>query len=186
MRRMSDLHDPGERRLRVLLALAAVVIAVGGTVDLVLDRPTTFWSFHVIFEVLTICAALVMVVLFGAGWLRAERSASTLRSELDRQLVEREVWQERAGHLIAGLTEAIDDQFVAWELTDAERDVARRLLRGHSHKHIARATDRSERTVRQHAASVYRKAGLSGRAELSAFFLDGLLHPVPNGRVVTP
>jgi hypothetical protein len=33
--------------------------------------------------------------------------------------------------------------------------------------------------VRQHAVSVYRKSGLSGRAELAAFFLEDLLLPQP-------
>jgi len=36
---------------------------------------------------------------------------------------------------------------------------------------------RGERTARQHAIAVYRKAGLSGRAELAAFFLEDLLLP---------
>ena len=35
----------------------------------------------------------------------------------------------------------------------------------------------SERTVRQQSLAVYRKAGLTGRAELSAFFLEDLLAP---------
>jgi hypothetical protein len=42
---------------------------------------------------------------------------------------------------------------------------------------------RSERTVRQHAVAVYRKAGVAGRAELAAFFLSGLPEadtPVPS------
>jgi hypothetical protein len=36
--------------------------------------------------------------------------------------------------------------------------------------------------VRQHAVSVYRKSGLAGRAELSAFFLEDLMLPVDPGR----
>ena len=51
------------------------------------------------------------------------------------------------------------------------------LLKGHSHKRIARLTERSDRTVRQHAVAVYRKAGLAGRSELSGFFLEGLFSP---------
>jgi hypothetical protein len=39
--------------------------------------------------------------------------------------------------------------------------------------HAAR-TSRSERTVRQHAVSIYQKSGLGGRAELAAFFLEGV------------
>jgi len=64
-----------------------------------------------------------------------------------------------------------------WGLTPAEREVALLLLKGQSHKQIAYTTGRSERTVRQHAVAVYQKSGLSGRAELAAFFLEDLLLP---------
>jgi DNA-binding CsgD family transcriptional regulator len=73
---------------------------------------------------------------------------------------------------------AIDRQLEAWGLTNAEREVAMLVLKGKTHKEIAVATDRSEKTVRQHAAAAYRKAGLGGRAELAAYFLTGL--PMPN------
>jgi DNA-binding NarL/FixJ family response regulator len=52
------------------------------------------------------------------------------------------------------------------------------LLKGHSHKQIAALSSKSERTVRQQAVAVYRKSQLGGRAELAAFFLDGLFLPV--------
>jgi hypothetical protein len=45
------------------------------------------------------------------------------------------------------------------------------------HKQIAARTGRSERTVRQHAVSVYERSGIGGRAELAAFYLQGLLPP---------
>ena len=51
------------------------------------------------------------------------------------------------------------------------------LLKGHSHKYIARLTSRSERTVRQHAIRAYQKAGVGGRVELAGFFLGGLMLP---------
>ena len=35
----------------------------------------------------------------------------------------------------------------------------------------------AEATVRQQAAAIYKKAGVSGRHELSAFFLEDLLLP---------
>ena len=83
----------------------------------------------------------------------------------------------RAEHALEGMGRAIDVQFGTWQLTPAERDIALMLLKGYSHKLIAKETDRSPQTVRQHAAAVYRKAGLGGRAELSAFFLEELLLP---------
>ena len=57
--------------------------------------------------------------------------------------------------------------------------VALLLLKGHAHKQIAAATQRSERTVRQHGVTVYEKSGLAGRAELAAFFLESLMLPSP-------
>ena len=51
------------------------------------------------------------------------------------------------------------------------------LLKGFSHKEIAALRETSERTIREQARAVYRKAGLSGRASLSAFFLEDLLLP---------
>jgi DNA-binding CsgD family transcriptional regulator len=74
-----------------------------------------------------------------------------------------------------------DRQLRAWNLTPAERETALLLLKGLGLKEIAALQDKSERTVRQHAISVYRKSGLGGRAELSAFFLEDLLLPQPEG-----
>jgi DNA-binding NarL/FixJ family response regulator len=51
------------------------------------------------------------------------------------------------------------------------------LLKGYEHKQIAGLTGRGERTVRQHAGAVYEKAGIGGRAELAAYFLNDLLLP---------
>ena len=64
----------------------------------------------------------------------------------------------------------------------AERDAWRvRAEKGCGHKEIAQIQQKSERTVRQHAVAVYRKSGLSGRAELAAFFLEDLLLPASEG-----
>jgi DNA-binding CsgD family transcriptional regulator len=78
---------------------------------------------------------------------------------------------------LEGLGAEIDRQFQAWGLTAAEREVGLLLVKGYSHKEIAALTGRGERTARQHAGTVYRKAGLAGRAELAAFFLEDLLLP---------
>jgi DNA-binding NarL/FixJ family response regulator len=51
------------------------------------------------------------------------------------------------------------------------------LLKGLSHREIGELRRTSEATVRQQALAVYRKAGLRGRTELSAFFLEDLLLP---------
>lgn len=55
-------------------------------------------------------------------------------------------------------------------LTEAERDVARRLLAGEKQGDIARARRSSPRTVAVQIASIYRKAGVSSRVELALLF----------------
>jgi len=76
-----------------------------------------------------------------------------------------------------GLGAYIDAQFDAWGLTVSEKDVALMLLKGFSMKEISDLREVSERTTRQQAVTIYSKAGIGGRAELSAFFLEDLLLP---------
>jgi DNA-binding NarL/FixJ family response regulator len=116
-------------------------------------------------------------VWLSRGWRRAAESAATLRHSLAERQSERDAWRARAHQALDGLGHAVEDQFVAWGLTPTERQVALLLLQGHGHKRIAASTGRSERTVRQHAVSIYRKAGLGGGAEFAAFFLADLRLP---------
>jgi DNA-binding CsgD family transcriptional regulator len=171
------MYDPLDRRFHFLLALALSSIVVVGGVDIVLDQPTRWLSVHTIFEVLMIAGALVMATTLWLGWWRAEHASQQLRESLARRTVERDMWQRNARQALAGFGQAIDEQFQAWELTPTEREVALLLLKGHSYKAIAKLTGRSAATIRQHAAAVYQKGGLSGRAQLAAHFLDDLVLP---------
>ncbi len=176
-------RDSGTR-LQALLALALLSIIVGGTADLIMDAPESWVSFHVFFEMLMIAGAMVMATTLWLGWWRAVRSAAALRRSLDQRRAERDVWRANAEQALEGLGRAMNDQFDAWELTPAEREVALLLLKGYSHKAVAKATDRSPQTVRQHATVVYRKSGLAGRAQLSAFFLEDLILPAGDSPAV--
>jgi DNA-binding CsgD family transcriptional regulator len=165
------------RAMRLMLAALIGVIVLGGTVDLILDRPRDWASAHVLYELALIGGGIASAVWLWGNWKRAADSVVALRHTLAERQAERDAWRSRAGVALEGLSRAVADQFTAWGLTPAEREVALRLLKGDSHKQIAAATGRSERTVRQHAASAYHKAGLGGRAELAAFFLGDLRLP---------
>lgn len=173
---MASSND-GERRLRVWLILLLVAICIGGITDLILDRPSTIWSFHVLFELALLALSVAAVLYLWLGWARTGRSLQRIRQELETHAAERDAWRGRAERLLRGLGEEIDRQLRDWDLTPAERETALLLLKGFGHKEIAELQHKSERTVRQHAMAVYRKSGLSGRAELSAFFLEDLLLP---------
>jgi len=169
-------EDP-PARLRLPFTILLLAIVAGGVVDLILDAPTDWRSFHVLYELGLIGAALGLTAWLWRGWGRAEASAGALRRTLAAQKVERDAWRARAERALRGLGSAVDEQFRIWRLTPSEREVAVLLLKGHGHKQIAAATGRSERTVRQHSVAVYQKSGLQGRAELAAFFLEDLVVP---------
>lgn len=176
------MGDSDERVLRLLLAVALLVIIVGGTVDLALDAPDRLLSAHVIYEVSMIVIALGITVALWRAWWLAEHSLVESQRALEERQAERDGWRARAQAALDGLGRAVDEQFRAWDLTPTEREIALLLLKGHSHKSIARATGRSERTVRQHAVAVYQKSALHGRAELAAFFLEDLMLPGNGGQ----
>ena len=51
------------------------------------------------------------------------------------------------------------------------------MLKGLSFREIAELRETREKTVRQQATSVYRKAGVTSRNELAAWFLEDMLEP---------
>lgn len=163
--------------LRPPFALLLLVIAIGAAIDLVLDNPTTWLTFHTVYEGLLVVGTASGALWLWRGWRRAESEGVALRRTMEARQAERDLWRAGAERALAGFAAAVDHQFTAWRLTPTEREVALLLLKGQGHKEIARQSGRSERTVRQHATAVYAKAGLDGRAALAAFFLEGLRLP---------
>ena len=160
---------------RVLIPLLLIITLIG-IIDLILDAPQTF-SFHVLVDVALVVLTMATTMYLWFGIRFAERSLERTMAALDERSSERDAWQGRTEDLLRGLGAAMEDVFGGWGLTPTERQTALFLLKGHSHKRIARMTDRSERTVRQHTVAVYRKSGLGGRAALSGFFLEQLALP---------
>lgn len=179
------MEDENGSRSHLLVIGILAVVAVGALVDVVLDQPESWLTPHVLLELGLAGFSVGMIALLAGRWRRTQRSLSEAERRLEQGRAEGDEWRRRAQHALAGLAAAIDQQLQAWQLTPAEREVAFGLLRGFSHKRIAALTDRSERTVRQHAIAVYQKAGLAGRAELAAYFLEGLL-PSGGDAALTP
>ena len=167
---------------RRLLAVVVAVAVVGGIADLVLDRPASLFTPHVIFEVTLVLIGLGTSVYLVRGWIAARASLSEARRSLAERQAERDAWRANAEKALQGLGQEVSRQFEQWGLSPAERETALMLLKGFSLKQVASLTGRSERTARQHAVAVYDKSGLAGRAELSGFFLGDLLLPTPPPR----
>lgn len=62
----------------------------------------------------------------------------------------------------------------AWSLGAREEDVLAQLAGGARNREIASALGISENTVKFHVANLYRKLGVSSRAEATALYLSHL------------
>jgi DNA-binding CsgD family transcriptional regulator len=176
----TDVREPASPRMVLLFTLIAVLVGI----DLITDLGGSTTLAHVLLELVVVAIGFVAAGSIALRLRRSARDAQDLREQaaqlaealrLTRQ--EAAQWRSNAADLIAGLSAAIDTQLARWHLSPAEKEIALLLLKGLSHKEIAGIRSVSETTVRQQARSLYRKAGLSGRNDLAAFFLEDLLGP---------
>ncbi len=141
----------------VLFGIVAVLVGA----DLVADAGSGAGLMHIGSEGLG-----AAVAIGGAVW------------SFRRFLVERaagRAWRAQAEELLAGVGQTVETQFDEWQLTPAQAEVALLLLKGLSFKEVAAVRETTERTAREQARDVYKKAGVAGRAELSAWFIEDLL-----------
>ncbi|MFO0696170.1 MAG: LuxR C-terminal-related transcriptional regulator [Polyangiales bacterium] len=184
------LTDEGrDRRFATGVAAVFALVALLAALDLASDSWARTTLVHVALE-----GFLFLGGLAGLGWgvsrlaylRRRERElaeeTATLSAHLEASRREAEAFREEAAQWIDGLASAIDRQLDRWGLTPAEKDVALLLLKGLSHKEIAEVRHVGEATVRQQSRAIYKKAGLGGRHDLAAFFLEDLLVVSPEQR----
>jgi len=93
---------------------------------------------------------------------------------------------QRQGRALAvasgALSEVIETQFALWKLTAAEREVGLLALKGLDNAEIARVRGAATGTVRAQMTHIYQKAGVSGRAQFAAWFVEDLLQDgLPTG-----
>ncbi len=165
---MSD--DRSRMLMRTAIAAVFLLIAVLIAADLLTDELEGVSPVHLALE-----GAVFIAALIGAG-LTLRRYTAVTR---DLAAARRDAVRWRAEHqsLVQGLSAAIARQFEEWGLTPSEAEIGMLLLKGLSHAEIAAVRGTSERTVREQSRALYRKADLTGRNELSAFFLEDLLPP---------
>jgi DNA-binding CsgD family transcriptional regulator len=115
-------------------------------------------------ELLEIGAALGLLLglLMGAVALR--------RALRDRHLAE-----ESLRRASAAFMDILEERFLEWGLTPAERDVALFAIKGMSTAEIAGLRTTSEGTVKAQTNAIYRKAGVTGRPQLLSLFIEDLM-----------
>jgi DNA-binding CsgD family transcriptional regulator len=163
-------------RLQELIIIAVLtVIVIANLFDMATDMSSGASAWHLVEEGLVILASLAVIIGLMIYLRRQKRTLDQIRQEFSKQ-------QQEAAPASAELLQArkqlgnvIRQQFLDWQLTGSEQEVAMLLLKGLSFKEIAALRDTHEKTVRQQASAIYKKAGVSGRHAFSAWFIEDFL-----------
>ncbi|MFN2372286.1 MAG: helix-turn-helix transcriptional regulator [Cyclonatronaceae bacterium] len=162
---------------RWIIALVLFMIALLSTVDIYHDFNQGVALWHISIESLVALLALAGVYIVLRGRFRLQQTLVS-EKQFSRELeIQAQKWKRVSKSYMSGLSSEIDNQLNQWGLTEAEKNVAFLLLKGFSIKEIATLRKTSVKTVRTQNNAIYSKSGLSGRTELSAFFLEDLLMP---------
>lgn len=141
---------------------------------------------HLALEFVALLLCLAGALATGIQLRRAQVRARDLRLHLEGARADLDQARQEAEALRAGLGHALEEQFQRWGLTSAQREVALLVLKGLSYKEVAELRTTAEHTVRNQALAIFRKAGLAGRAEMAAFFIEDLLVPRDAERLRRP
>ena len=141
----------------IVLQCVAAVFFVGDAAADLIAMPL---AGHSVLEALVAVALIAGIIL----------NARQLRHTMERMRA-----QDRALDTARGdLGRIIEAQFAAWCLTPAESDVGLLALKGLGAAEIADIRGAANGTVRAQLTRVYAKAGVSGRAQFAAWFVEDL------------
>lgn len=164
-------------RERLVIASILCFVAVLVGLDIFTDSREGVVLWHIVVEASIGAAALAGVFYLMRGTVVLRHRLAKEIDDFSRFKKEADVWRAESRQYIEGLAHAIDQQLTKWQLTVAEKEVAFLLLKGLSLKEVATIRNTAEKTARVQSMAVYAKAGISGRSELAAFFLEDLLLP---------
>jgi len=163
------------RPKEIYLILIFIILMIVSVIDLASDFSAGTDFSHIAQE--SVILALSFIAL---AWLlidvRRQRIAiKTLRDELSAIHKPAHTPENYVVEAKTNLSNVISQQFNAWQLTDSEKDVGWLILKGLSLKEIAAIRETLEKTVRQQASAIYKKAELNGRHAFSAWFIEDVL-----------
>ena len=163
-----------KKQERILIFIVLIISAILLGLDVVDDLSHGSSLLHVLEEgVIVLFCVIGLLVLVKRYFLSKEENI-IMRQSLKKVQNDLNDYKKQTEHLVKGLSLKIDEQMVKWGFTSAEKEVCMLLLKGLSIKEISDVRETSEKTIKQQLNAIYQKSNLSGRAELSAFFLEDL------------
>jgi len=119
------------------------------------------WFDHSLMELIAVIA--MTVSLFVLGWILVDHIRQNRRYK--------EAVRTASGQLLKTISRKFDE----WGLSESEREIALLLIKGLSVNEIAQIRNTRPGTIKSQSNAIYRKAGLRGRSELVAYFVEDLL-----------
>ncbi|MEG3619311.1 helix-turn-helix transcriptional regulator [Magnetovibrio sp. PR-2] len=145
----------------VVTAFCEVFLLIDVAADFLYIDIDTSWLDHNVLELISVLSLGVALIAIG-----------TVLGVLFR---EREGFQVTVQAATGEFAHIVEAKFDDWLLSPSEREIAFLLIKGYSVQEICDLRDTRPGTVKSQSNAIYRKAGVHGRTELVAYFVEDLL-----------
>ena len=159
----------GRKPWKIFPVGVSIVFMVVSEIILIFDILSEFFGiyfeffndYHIELETLAVFTLGISLIIFGTGFWHLLRQNEDFRISID---------------LASGeFLRVLEEEFDQWDLTVSERQVGLLLIKGLTIREISGLRKTSEGTIKSQSNSIYRKAGVKGRNELVAYFIEDLL-----------
>ena len=171
VQRQSYLSSTGFQEMNLKLPVIGVLVycisLIAFTVDF-LSEVTGWkllsalpWVLHEIFTLMTLVGLCVGMNFIARSYRLAANNTRYLAKQLDAA----------RGAFQSG----IDGYFEQWGLSEAEKDIALLTIKGMTISEIAEIRQTKQSTIKTQSSAIYKKAGVSSRAQLVSSLIEELL-----------
>ena len=168
------VHYPYRRQLISMFIFLAFCTSAFEIVDETLDGQSLLKMGD---DLANFIICTMVMVLLASEYIAQKHALHELKGQLEKARGQLENVDSHTAEITSQYRQVMQKQFEIWLLTKSEQEVVIGLLKGLSFREIAELRGTREKTVRQQAMSVYKKAGVSGRNELAAWFFEDMLDP---------
>lgn len=159
----------------IVLIFIFFTLVIASGFDLLSDFSHRTNYEHIVKEAIIASISLIAIAWLLLDMRQQASEIQTLRKELSTIKIPAQTPKKYVLDAKKTLSHVISQQFDDWNLTNSEKEVGWLLLKGLSLKEIAVVRETLEKTVRQQASSIYKKAGINGRHTFSAWFIEDVL-----------
>jgi len=159
----------------ILVIIVLLMVILFNALDIINDITTEASFWHIIQESVMIFLSLGLITVLIVNLKRQNKELKLLELELKTTEQNLQQTDQRMQLARQQYSKVIQQQFIAWQLSESEQQIGLLLLKGLSFSEIAAVRQTKEKTVRQQASEIYKKSGVTGRHGFSAWFFEDFL-----------